>query len=84
MQNWFVVVMGIVTVFAVLVLIIGLCYILGLICRSKKAEKEQEDVPAPATTIVNRGELAAAVSAAIAEYSGSDAPAFRIVSIKKI
>ena len=84
MQNWFVVVMGIVTVFAVLVLIIGLCYILGLICRSKKAEKEQEAVPAPASTIVYRGELAAAVSAAIAEYSGSDAPAFRIVSIKKI
>ena len=29
MQNWFVVVMGLVTVFVVLILIIGLCWLLG-------------------------------------------------------
>lgn len=84
MQNWFVVVMGIVTVFLVLGLIIALCYVLGLICRSKKEDQEPETVSTPAAAIENRSELAAAVSAAIAEYSGSDAPAFRIVSIKKI
>ena len=33
MQNWFVVVMGLVTVFVVLILIIGLCWLLGLACR---------------------------------------------------
>ncbi len=84
MQNWFVVVMGVCTVFIVLVLIIGLCYLLALLCR----EKEQKPVEAPATTtdaaIPNRAELAAAVSAAIAEYSGTDASAIRILSIKKI
>ena len=31
MQNWFVVVMGIATVFVVLVLIIALCYLLGTV-----------------------------------------------------
>ena len=40
MQNWFVVVMGLVTVFVVLILIIGLCWLLGLACRgSSKKEK---------------------------------------------
>ena len=33
MQNWVVVVMGLVTVFVVLILIIGLCWLLGLACR---------------------------------------------------
>ena len=33
MQNWFVVVMGLVTVFVVLIFIIGLCWLLGLACR---------------------------------------------------
>ena len=53
MQNWFVVVMGLVTVFVVLILIIGLCWL-------------------------------AAVSAAIAEASGTDASAIRILSVKKL
>ena len=84
MQNWFVVVMGLVTVFVVLILIIGLCYLLALICREK--EQQPEAVPAPVSneTIPNRAELVAAVSAAIAEYSGTDASAIRILSIKKI
>lgn len=85
MENWFVVVMGIGTVFVVLALIIGLCYLLGIICRDRKGECAQA---APATRteteIPNRAELVAALSAAIAEYSGTDASAFRIVSIKKI
>ena len=84
MQNWFVVVMGVCVVFAVLVLIIGLCYLLALACK----EKEQAPVAAaPAATdeaIPNRAELVAALSVAIAEYSGTDASAIRILSIKKI
>ena len=82
MENWFVVVMGIGTVFAVLILIIGLCYLLGMVCRSKK--EETKSAPVAQTQIPNRAELVAALSVAIAEYSGTDASAFRIVSIKKL
>lgn len=86
MQNWFVVVMGIGTVFVVLVLIIALCYLLGLICRAGTKEDQAAQSPvsdAPAA-IPNRAELAAAIAAAVAEYSGTDASAIRILSIKKI
>ncbi len=82
MENWFVVVMGLGTVFLVLTLIIGLCYLLGIICRDRK----EEPAPAPqvTTAIPNRAELIAVLSAAVAEYSGTDASALRIVSIKKL
>ena len=88
MENWFVVVMGICTVFVVLVLIIALCWLLGLICRGL-GTKETAEAPkaAPAlddTSIPNRPQFVAAVSAAIAEASGTDATALRIVSIKKL
>ena len=36
MQNWFVVVMGLVTVFVVLILIIGLCWLLGLAAAARR------------------------------------------------
>jgi len=85
MQNWFVVVMGLVTVFVVLILIIGLCC---LACRgsSKKEEMQAAAAAAPAqeSSIPNRAELLAAVSAAIAEASGTDASAIRILSVKKL
>ena len=85
MQNWFVVVMGLVTVFVVLILIIGLCYLLALACKEKEGSAEtQTAAPVSPETIPNRAELVAAVSAAIAEYSGTDASAIRILSIKKI
>ncbi len=87
MQNWFVVVMGIGTVFVVLILIIALCYLLGLICRAGAKEDEAAEktpVSAAPAAIPNRAELAAAIAAAIAEYSGTDASAIRILSIKKL
>ena len=85
MQNWFVVVMGVCTVFIVLVLIIGLCYLLALACKEKKTEKANTPTDTVSTeTIPNRAEFVAAVSAAIAEYSGTDASAIRILSIKKL
>lgn len=87
MQNWFVVVMGMGTVFVVLILIIALCYLLGLACRAGVKKEEaaaQASVPAAPTAISNRAELAAAIAAAIAEYSGTDASAIRILSIKKL
>ena len=86
MQNWFVVVMGLVTVFVVLILIIGLCWLLGLACRgsSKKEELQAAAAPAQESSIPNRAEFLAAVSAAIAEASGTDASAIRILSVKKL
>lgn len=85
-DNWFVVVMGIGVVFAVLVLIIGMCWLVGLLCRDKKKEEAAPapTVPAAPAAIANRGALAAAIAAAVSEYSGTDAAAIRIVSIKKI
>ena len=76
MQNWFVVVMGLVTVFVVLILIIGLCWLLGLACRGSSKKEELQ--------AANRAEFLAAVSAAIAEASGTDASAIRILSVKKL
>ena len=85
MQNWFVVVMGVSTVFIVLVLIIGLCYLLSLICKDRGNKKNEATPEAVSTeTIPNRAEFVAAVSVAIAEYSGTDASAIRILSIKKL
>lgn len=87
MENWFVVVMGIGTVFAVLILIIALCWLLGLACKgSAKKEAAHAAAPAPVqdTSIPNRAEFLAAVSVAIAEASGTDAAAIRILSVKKL
>lgn len=82
MQDWFVVLMGLGAVFVVLILIIGLCYLLALLCK----EKTEAEAPAQVSdaAIPNRGELAAAIGAAIAEYTGTDLSAIRILSIKKI
>ena len=90
MQDWFVVVMGLCTVFVVLTLIILLCYLLGgALCRGM-GKKEEKAAQAPEVVsaavddeIPNRAEFVAAVSAAIAEASGTDASAIRILSIKK-
>ena len=48
MQNWFVVVMGLVTVFVVLILIIGLCWLLGLACRGSSKKEELQAAAAAA------------------------------------
>ena len=82
--------MGIGTVFIGLICIVILCKIIGLLCRGaakKNAEVAkppvavQNDAPA---VIPNRGELVAAISAAIAEELGTDVTGIRILSIKKI
>ena len=84
-SNLFVVAMGLCTVFVVLILIIVLCSLLSLIFRCTKTEETvTTDVPAADDTITNRAELTAAIAAAVAEYSGTDASALRILSIKKI
>ena len=84
MENWFVVLMGVCTVFIVLVLIIGLCYLLALACKEKEEKSQETPANVSDETIPNRAEFVAAVSAAIAEFSGTDASAIRILSIKKI
>lgn len=87
MQNWFVVVMGLATVFVVLTLIIVLCKLLGVVCQSfgkKSAPKKEAEAHVDDSAIPNRAEFVAAVSAAIAEASGTDASAIRILSIKKL
>ncbi len=88
--NWMVVVMGVGVVFFGLVLIILICKIMGLFfVQSEKAENKptQKPVVAPAstsTTIENRQEIIAAVTAVCAEEMGKDISALRVISFKKL
>ncbi len=82
MENWFVVVMGLGTVFVVLTLLIVLCTLMGVVCRSKP--KSEPVVSPRADAQKPDAEFIAAVSAAIAEASGTDASGLRIVSVKKL
>ena len=84
--NWFVVVMGVGTVFVGLICIIILCKIVALFCKEKSA-KTVETTVAPknvAAPIENRQEIIAAVAAACAEELGTDVSAIRIHSFKRI
>ena len=86
MPNWFVVVMGIGTVFFGLICIIVLCYIMSALCR-KPAEPVMAAAaaaPAAVESIPNRQAMIAAISAAIAEDMGTDMSGIRILSVKKI
>ena len=93
-NDLFVVVMGIGTVFVGLICIIILCKILGVCCQLL-AKKETNELPAPApkapapkaptpAVIPNRRETVAAIAAAIAEDLGTDVSAIRIVSIEQL
>ena len=89
MSNWFVVAMGIGTVFVGLICIIILCKIIGAICMAadKKNSAKVNTANASATAVMpieNRQEIIAAVSAAVAEELGTDISAIRILSFKKI
>ena len=84
--NWFVVVMGIGTVFAGLVSIIIICLITGLAAGGSKKNKK----PSVNNTVKGgedprvRQEIIAAVSAACAEDMGTDVSRIRVVSFRKI
>ena len=86
--SWFVIVMGLGTVFVGLICIILLCKILGAICSSTKKQTAQTPVSAPvaatAATFANRQEVIAAIAAVIAEDCGVETDAIRITSIRKI
>ena len=81
---WFVVLMGMGTVFAGLILIIFLCKILSFFFQSRKklpvpvSQKKKTESDG-----MDRGVLDAILAAAISETSGKSITAFRIVSIKK-
>lgn len=89
MENWFVVLMGMCTVFIVLILIIILCVLLSVFFKNTKKDETTSVVAMPIaqpqdTSVPNRPEFIAAVSTAIAEFSGTDASGIRIVSVKKL
>lgn len=84
-SNLFVCVMGMGTVFVGLICIVYLTKLLGVLCRKQQPSPPPEStaVSAPVSTI-NRQELIAALSAAIAEDMGTDVSAIRILSVKKL
>ena len=95
MNNLFVVLLGVGTVFVGLICIIVLCKIISLCCNvnTKKEDTPVADTPvstqqsvAPAkkAEIPNRREVVAAIAAAIAEDLGEDISAIRILSIEQM
>ncbi|MCI8331861.1 MAG: OadG family protein [Clostridiales bacterium] len=87
-NNLTVILMGIGIVFAGLIGLIIVCSVMGAICKAVIKEKPKAEIShaaaAPAAeTIPDRGPFIAAVSAAIAEASGTDASGIRIVKIEK-
>ena len=87
-HNWFVVGMGIMTVFLGLICIIILCKLIGLFCNIGKSGDKPQGVAIITDTqskpIENRQEIIAAVSCALAEELGKDVSAIRILSFKKL
>lgn len=96
-NDLYVIVLGIGTVFVGLICIILLCKILGVCCKIL-AKKDNADnsisspINTPAATVAastpavipNRRETVAAIAAAIAEDLGTDVSAIRILSIEKL
>lgn len=91
---WLVCLLGIAVVFVGLLCIIGLVELMTLVCNklAEKSAKPQKSVAAPAPAvnpqasgvIENRGEIIAAVCAAVAEENGTDISAIRVISFKKV
>lgn len=90
-----IIIMGVGMVFIGLICLIVICYLLGVILKAIKGDKDEEataptasapvaPVSVPATPIENKQELIAAISCVIAEELGTSVSAIRIKSIKKI
>lgn len=78
--------LGVGTVFLGLVCIIFLCKIMSFFVVKLTGAKKDEPAAVPASSpaaIENRGALAAAIAAAVAEETGTDVSGIRIVSIKR-
>lgn len=91
---WATVITGIVVVFLILGLLIGLLYIISFFCNlgnkkkkdDKPAEKTAEAAPAPVEIIEedeNDDEVIAVISAAIAAYTAGDGKTYAIKRIKR-
>ncbi len=88
---FFVFLMGMGTVMIGLFCIILLCSLMSAVVRKfsgsgdKGTPETKETAPPSAPSVIpNRGELVAAISAAVAEELGEDVGAIRILSLKKI
>lgn len=89
-------ILGVGTVFVGLVAIIIICAIMGFFCNlGKKDVSDETPAAAPANAnaapaavsneiAVDRGELAAAIAAAIAEETNTDIAGIKILSIKRV
>ena len=92
MSNWFVVAMGLGTVFVGLICIIFICKIMSFFCiKFAKTDKPAatiaksgNPVSSAPEEIANKQEFVAAVSAVIAEQLGCGVEGIRIKSIKRI
>lgn len=87
--TWFVVVLGMAIVFIGLACLIALISLMGAILNKVNANHETVEAAANAAAsaeveIPNRGELVAAISAALAEEMGKDVKNIRIHSIKRV
>lgn len=91
---WATVITGMVVVFLILGLLIGLLYIISFFCNlgnkkkkdAKPAEKADEPAPAPVEIIEedeNDDEVIAVISAAIAAYTAGDGKTYAIKRIKR-
>ena len=93
MADWFVCVMGIGTVFAGLIVLVFICYVMSFVCKffaKPQAVKAQPARSQSAATgnagseaIANKGEIVAAACAVIAEELGEDVKNIKVVSFKK-
>lgn len=85
---WLVAILGVTVVFVGLVAIVGLVWVMNKLCdRFLKKPAVPAAVPAAPVAnapIENRGEIVAAVCAAVAEEEGVDISALRVVSFKKL
>ena len=79
---------GIAVVFVGLIVLIGCIYLMNFLCdklvKQKAPEKASAPAPVASKEIANRGEIVAAVCAAVAEEEGTDISAIRVISFKKL
>ena len=80
----FVCLMGMGTVFFGLICIVALCCLMSAVCRGTERKKPAPAAPAGTVRTGDRGELVAALSAALAEELGTDISGIRILSLKKL
>ena len=83
-------ILGVLIVFFGLLCLVLLCYAVSALTNAFSKPEKSESIETPAPTqavsaeIPNKQEFVAAVSAAIAESSGKDISAIRILSIKRM